>query len=418
MHIAIVGPIAGEDVREYLGGGVERLPIGYLGAPLTGIMIGELLRLGNSVTAITTDSALSLSDSPVQLLGERFKLIVCPARPRAWRNNGKYPGRALDLFSFERRQVANQLKVAAPDIVHAHWTYEFALAALASTTPHLITCHDAPGVVLRFTRSPYRALRYLMARRVFRHGREFSTVSDYMARELAPALGYYPCVIPNPIAPYVMMRGGVRAHPETRRVAVVCNGWDRRKNPEIALRAFAKYRSTEPLAQLHMFGASFGVGEYAEKWAKKNGLADNVHFLGRLPHRELINVLSGMDVLLHTSLEESFGVVIAEAMALGLPVVAGDKSGAVPWVMGADAAGCISTGVLVNVLSIDAVSGGLKKAFDERYSMRSASAVSRARNTFAPHAVAQAYISRYRNILKISDDGSPSQPATPQELSL
>ena len=59
LHIVLAGHIAGDDVKDYLAPGqADSLPTGYLGAPLMGILIGELLRLGHRVTAITTDPTL------------------------------------------------------------------------------------------------------------------------------------------------------------------------------------------------------------------------------------------------------------------------------------------------------------------------------------------------------------------------
>lgn len=58
-----------------------------------------------------------------------------------------------------------------------------------------------------------------------------------------------------------------------------------------------------------------------------------IHFHGPVAHVVLMRELEGMDLLLHPSLEESFGMVLIEAMALGVPVLAGEHSGAVPWVV-------------------------------------------------------------------------------------
>jgi glycosyltransferase involved in cell wall biosynthesis len=398
MHIAFAGHVAGDDVRGYLNAGDIQVPRGYLGAPLTGILIGELLRAGHRVTAITTDPTLPIQRGPVRLEGPNFTFIVCPARPRAWRPNGWRLGRAVDLFAFERRQVRDAIAVAAPDIVHVHWSYE--LAALAQPVPHLITCHDSPLAVLRFTRSFYRALRYLMAQRVFRKGREFTTVSDYMALELEPSLGYKPQVIPNPVAPYVIERGRVRAASASRRVAMICNGWDRRKNPEPALLAFSRWRKSETAAELHLYGAGFGAGQEAQQWAEQQGIATGMHFHGSVPHRTLVASLGELDALLHPSLEESFGVVLAEAMALGLPVVAGRESGAVPWVMGADADGRCAAGVLADVRSVDAIVLALKEIFRDRYTCRSIAGVERARTNFSAEAVVESYLNRYETVLE------------------
>lgn len=402
MHIAIVGPIAGDDVREFLAPSNRQVPVGYPGAPLTGILIGELLRLGHRVTGITTDQTLPLAQGPVRCEGAHFSLVVCPARSRALRPNGFRLGRAIDLFALERRFIREAIAAAAPEIVHAHWSYEFALSALAQPIPHLITCHDSPAVVLRYTRSPYRALRYLMAQWVFKRGREFSTVSDYMAHELSSSMGHLPEVIPNPVAPYVLSLGRVRTAPSLRRVAMVCNGWDRRKNPEPALRAFACWRSVEPSAELHLFGADFGAGEVAQAWANAEGVAAGLNFHGRIPHRQLIAALNEMDALLHPALEESFGVVLAEAMALGLPVVAGKQSGAVPWVLG-DGQRDHETlaGVLTDVTSPSSIAEALQVLFDKQYEEFSRAGRQRAAAIYSPQAVTRAYLNRYESVLSV-----------------
>jgi glycosyltransferase involved in cell wall biosynthesis len=58
------------------------------------------------------------------------------------------------------------------------------------------------------------------------------------------------------------------------------------------------------------------------------GIGDRVHFLGRVPHQELPDVLRSADLLLLTTEPpESFGIVLIEAMACGLPTVATEYPG-------------------------------------------------------------------------------------------
>src|SRR5205085_11099029 len=83
-------------------------------------------------------------------------------------------------------------------------------------------------------------------------------------------------------------------------------------------------------------------GEAAQAcWQHMDGRGQ-VQFIGAVPHARLLDEMAQSQVLLHPALEESFGVVLAEAMAMGLSVVAGAHSGAVPWVQG-------DAGSLVNV---------------------------------------------------------------------
>ena len=74
-----------------------------------------------------------------------------------------------------------------------------------------------------------------------------------------------------------------------------------------------------------------GGGELLEGFrerARAAGVGERVHFLGAVPHGELPDVLRACDLfLLTTEPPESFGIVLIEAMASGLPVVATDYPG-------------------------------------------------------------------------------------------
>lgn len=412
MKICIAAPVATSDVTEYLDDVPATAPVGYSGAPLTGVLVGELLRRGHDVTAVTVDYTLPRGAQSVRLRGKHFEFRVLPGRRRAFRFNGLSPGRALDLWQVERRLIAQAIIDCHPDLVHAHWTYEFALGAIDSGVPHLITCHDAPGAILRYTRSPYRALRYLMAREVLRKAVHLTAVSSYMA-DAARRLGAKQvAVVPNPIADFVLAKGYARTRPLTRRVAMVCNGMQRLKNIETGMIAFANFRGDAPEAQLHMFGLDMGPGQKAQEWAESHGLAAGMIFRGPMPHRTLIDELATMDVLLHPALEESFGVVVAEAMALGLPVVAGATSGAVPSVIGPvdPVQGC-APGVLSDVTSPVALRAALIEAFDHGFASRSALARARAVRLYTAREIVDRYSLIYGSITAPSRAAPSGTPA-------
>jgi glycosyltransferase involved in cell wall biosynthesis len=81
--------------------------------------------------------------------------------------------------------------------------------------------------------------------------------------------------------------------------------------------------------RLHLVVA--GGGELLDGFrsrAAAAGIADRVHFLGAVPHAELPDVLRAADLfLLTTEPPESFGIVLIEAMACGLPAIATDYPG-------------------------------------------------------------------------------------------
>ena len=74
-----------------------------------------------------------------------------------------------------------------------------------------------------------------------------------------------------------------------------------------------------------------GGGELLDDFraqAASAGVGERVHFLGPVPHSELPGVLRACDLfLLTTEPPESFGIVLIEAMACGLPTVATEYPG-------------------------------------------------------------------------------------------
>jgi glycosyltransferase involved in cell wall biosynthesis len=68
-------------------------------------------------------------------------------------------------------------------------------------------------------------------------------------------------------------------------------------------------------------------------------LLKNVNLLGSIKHDDLIDILDDSSLLVHPSLEETFGNTLIEAMARRLPVLGGENSGAVPYVLNYGKAG-------------------------------------------------------------------------------
>lgn len=394
MKIGIAGPISTESVARFIEGDVSSLPVGYGGAPLLGTLIGGLLARGHQVFAYTTSPNLPHA---VMAQGGRFKIYYCPARKHSVRMNGWHLGRIVDFFRLERRYLVQAMRMDNPDIVHAHWAYEFALATIAFGKPHVVTCHDAPQEVLKYMPNLYRLGRYFMALKAMRAAQKLTTVSPYMSELLGPLVHKDIEVIPNPIPP--MIAHQILDHSRQLSltapvVVMVANGWGRRKNPQAGLLAFAKLRTLLGGARLRLFGGEFGQGEVAQRWAREQGIVAGMEFIGRLPYENLLEEIAKGDVFLHPSLEESFGMVVAEAMALGVPVVGGKASGAVPWVIG-------EGGVLVDVTNPTEIAAALKAVLanqDHWQKLRTAAHQS-SQTRFSPEMVAALYEMTYQNQL-------------------
>lgn len=393
MKIGIAGHIATDSIARFLDGDTSGLPRGYYGAPLLGTLIGALLERGHSIVAYTTSSDMPPA-SRVSASGECFKITYCAARPRAFRYSEGRWGRAADAFKHERALLVQAMQDDVPDLVHAHWSYEFALAAIESGLPHIVTCHDAPQVVLKYSPDPYRLVRYFMARRVLARAHRLTAVSPYLQHKLQGYAHAPIAIVPNPLPVHPTGRAAPRPFDPARPyIAMVLNGWGARKNPKPALRAFAALRKTIPGAELNIMGSDYGPGGRAESWAESHGLAQGVNFMGPQPYAVLLEKLADSDLLLHPALEETFGMSIAEAMSLGVPAIGGRASGAVPWVIG-------DGGVVVDVASDQAIEAALKKMLSDPPARKKYAEAARARaDRFSAIQVAITYEVQYQNVL-------------------
>jgi glycosyltransferase involved in cell wall biosynthesis len=402
VHLGIIGPIETENIARFIDEDIKHLPPGYRGAPFLGTLIEEFLNRGHKVSAFTTSTGISLFKKKLmQASGPNFKIYYCPMRPHSFRPKHGHIGRAIDGFLLERNCLKNAIQSANPDIIHAHWIYEFGLAAIDSTVPHVITCHDSPHKVIQYIPSLYRFIRFYMGIKCLSNAKLITVVSPYLNDEIKKYIGDTPVsIIPNPLLqidkiPFLLNGRGQDA--KKPNICMVNNGWGKLKNIESALWAFQLFRDKFPQAEMYLYGQDFGHEEKAKHWAVKKGLGKGVHFVGFLPHNELMNEISKADLLLHTSLEETFGMVLAEAMSLGVPVLGGKNSGAVPWVIG-------KGGMVTDIKSPIAISDTLCAMIDnnQKYNMLSYEARNSALERFAIAKIADLYEQQYEKALSLN----------------
>jgi UDP-glucose:(heptosyl)LPS alpha-1,3-glucosyltransferase len=89
----------------------------------------------------------------------------------------------------------------------------------------------------------------------------------------------------------------------------------KRKGLDALLQALAQL---PPQVQLAVVGNPKPIAQYRQQ-AEQLGLAGRVHFLGS--QDDLVPAYRAADCLAHPTLEDSYAMVVLEAMALGLPVV-------------------------------------------------------------------------------------------------
>lgn len=254
---------------------------------------------------------------------------------------GPLPGLGPD-HQAAHRWAALQHLLAAPDaprpvLVHGHVGYPEGLAASRAADrlglPFVLTEHAS--YLSRYLTEP--ALRDAYATAARRASRVVP-VSGMLARELLaafPDLEPRIVVIPNTVAVE-----DFRAAPRAGRVTdeLLWVGHRRPgKGMDTLLAAFRVVLRERPGATLRLVGRSTSAAEEAgwHRLALELGVASAVRFEGPADRAGVAAAMERASVFVHPSRRETFGVVAAEALAAGLPVVACD-SGGVTEILGSD----------------------------------------------------------------------------------
>ncbi|MFI5413486.1 MAG: glycosyltransferase family 4 protein, partial [Candidatus Lutacidiplasmatales archaeon] len=97
------------------------------------------------------------------------------------------------------------------------------------------------------------------------------------------------------------------------------------------LRAFARIPADLGL-RLRLVGEDWGGARVVARLAEELGVRDRVTLTGPLPRTELLGEYARADLFVLPSLFEPYGIVLMEAMAAGLPIVA-SRVGGIPEVV-------------------------------------------------------------------------------------
>jgi glycosyltransferase involved in cell wall biosynthesis len=229
-----------------------------------------------------------------------------------------------------------RLAALRPDVAHFEWeSAAVSHLALADAwgCPIVISCH---GGLRAYGQSPSYARVLAGLPAVFDRAAAVQCVSEAEKAE-AIRLGLDPAkarVIRCGVDPAVFSPAGLQAGVgNTMRVVAV--GWLRWvKGYEYALRTMRALLDAGVPAELDIFGGDPPppVGEPSDRarvlhTIEDLGLRDSVRVHGHVATETVVEHLRGAHALLHSSVSEGLPVVVLEAMACGLAVVATDCGG-------------------------------------------------------------------------------------------
>lgn len=253
------------------------------------------------------------------------------------------------------RALAEVLRAQDPDIIHTHLIRADMIGSLAHNAARrakLISTRHNDDAFLRA--GPIR----LVYRWSARNASAVITISNYLERycrrrTVPPDVPIWTVHygLPEGDAPYPrpVAREKLGLSPGQLAVGIVAR-LTRQKGQVYALHAWAKVARTLPGAKLVLVGQGEDQGAL-QHTAAELGIADSVSFAGF--RRDAPLLMRAFDVFLLPSLWEGFGLVLLEAMAGEVPVIASDVS-AIPEIVSAN-----ETGLLVPAADADAIARSL-----------------------------------------------------------
>lgn len=233
---------------------------------------------------------------------------------------------AWTIFAY--RSLTRVRRKVRPDIVHAHVALPAGLAGalikILWRTPIVLTEHTAPFSTLMRNLPAALATRFAIHR-----ADRVVAVSDALHDQITsyPELRRSIDVVPNLVnVREFAVKSQTRSVDGAARLLFVGEMRTDRKGVDYLLAAISILRQRGVAVTLDLVGDGPKRREY-ETLARQLNVAEVCRFHGALPHEQVVHIMSAYDLLVLSSLAETFGVVVVEALASGVPVVATRSGG-------------------------------------------------------------------------------------------
>lgn len=377
-------------------------PSGYptLHAPVSGIFFLEQVQAlqhnGVDMGVVYPDLRSLRTLSPSALLENRFQVTkrieegVQTVRCAGWNVPNTKLRMHLHVVLYRWLLKKYIEAYGRPDLIHAHsalWAGHAARVVSEEMDIPLVITEHSTG----FARDLYAPWEKQIICRVFHRAASVIAVSEALAKELKP---YAPadrlCVIPNMVN---TDQFGLPPSPRSSSPFTFLNValLTPKKGIDVLLHAFAQSFEGEPDVQLDIGGDGPQRAEL-EDLARRLGIGSQVRFLGRLSRDEVRDRMWKANCFVLSSHVETFGVVVIEAMATGLPVVATSAGG--PEEIITDRAG-----VIVEPDNVDALAAAMHETYRSGSGMEEDKIRTIVKKGYSRLAVSERIKSMYERIL-------------------
>ena len=228
-----------------------------------------------------------------------------------------YPEIRLALFP--KRQVRKLLHELQPDAVHIATEGPLGLAARAICRAEGIsftTSYHTHFQLHVHARAPFLT-RLITPYLRFFHGAAAQTMvaTDGLAQELAASGFQHIAIWPLGVDTDLFVRNPAPGLPMLPKPVFVYFG------------RLAAEKNVDEFFEADLPGTKLVIGDGPERERLMRRYGDTAHFVGYKKGQELVDWLSLCDVFVFPSRSETFGLVVVEALACGIPVAAHDVTG-------------------------------------------------------------------------------------------
>lgn len=308
-------------------------PDGAYGGPLRVALnqAKELKKVGHDVLIAAASGGF---DAP---LPDRFDGVPV----KLFRGRRVFPGTgyasmtALSLLKWLIRAVKQA------DVVHVHMARDLITLPAAGIgillrKPVVIQTH---GMIDPSTKLLAKLLDILLTRTILRRADAVLYLTEEEKQQLHKVAGdtirviHLPNGVTVPQSMAVEQSAGPRSEPEIVFLARL----HARKRPIFVVYAALALQHKWPNAHFKLFGPDEGEGQKVRRVANDAAAANFVCWYGAIPPQGTIQKLLDASIFVLPSIDEPFGMSVAEAMAVGLPVVITDECGLAPIVRAEEA---------------------------------------------------------------------------------
>lgn len=254
-----------------------------------------------------------------------------------------------------RRAIQRYTMALQPDIVHAHDTFGITTRGLA--VPRVFTIHGFIHEDTRYRGGIKNHLRSWLWKRAetttWKEQPHLVSISPYVRERLRGIAQGIIHDIENPIALECFGLTRQEVPNTVFSAAVICE----RKNTLGLINAFALIADRHPNARLRLAGpiTEPTYGERVKRVIAESGLSEKVDLLGSLSTSEVLAELTRASIFALVSFEEGAPMGIAEAMAVGIPILTSNRCG-MPYMVRHG-----ETGFLVDPDQVSSIAAHLEK---------------------------------------------------------